>query len=94
MVCTQPITAVAFVWDGILYGVSGFSYAARAMFVCALPAVGCMLLSQLTPGNTGFQMGTIWTGLGILMLMRTLSIYAPYRAGRPPFDGLFKDRNV
>ncbi|KAK9794036.1 hypothetical protein WJX73_008223 [Symbiochloris irregularis] len=28
---TQPLNALAFVWDGVLYGAGGFSYAAKAM---------------------------------------------------------------
>lgn len=29
VVLSQPINALAFVWDGILYGAGGFSYAAK-----------------------------------------------------------------
>ena len=30
VILSQPINALAFVWDGILYGAGGFSYAAKA----------------------------------------------------------------
>ena len=29
VILSQPINALAFVWDGILYGAGGFSYAAK-----------------------------------------------------------------
>jgi hypothetical protein len=50
---TQPLNALAFVLDGILYGVGGFRYASAIMVVCAAPALGLMVtglvLHQLHP---------------------------------------------
>ncbi len=31
VIISQPINALAFVWDGILYGAGGFSYAAKVL---------------------------------------------------------------
>ena len=89
MILTQPITALAFVWDGVLYSVSGFGYAARAMVVCAVPAVGCMAIAMLAPGKATFQMNCIWSGLALIMTMRTLTIYLPYKMRLKPFDKLY-----
>ncbi len=38
VILSQPINALAFVWDGILYGAGGFSYAAK---------VSCMIFPLL-----------------------------------------------
>lgn len=89
VIVTQPITALAFVWDGVLYGVKGFTYAAKAMVACALPSVGVMALALLTPGNPEAQINFIWAGLAIVMTMRTLSIYLPFKNKAAPFEGLY-----
>ena len=34
VILSQPINALAFVWDGILYGAGGFSYAAKVEAAC------------------------------------------------------------
>lgn len=39
---TQPVNALAFVLDGVLYGAGGFRFAAVQMFCCAVPAVAVM----------------------------------------------------
>lgn len=33
VVLSQPLNALAFTWDGILYGAGGFQYAAKVGFV-------------------------------------------------------------
>ena len=86
---TQPINAVAFVWDGVLYGVNGFKYAAKAMIVCAAPAASCMLLSLRMPGDYAAQLRAVWLGLSLLMVMRCLTIYIPFRLRKSPFDVMF-----
>lgn len=88
---TQPINALAFVWDGVLYGVNGFKYAAKAMIVCAAPAASCMLLGLHLPlpGNYDAQLTAVWLGLSLLMIMRCLTIYIPFRLRRSPFDVMF-----
>jgi hypothetical protein len=70
---TQPLNALAFVLDGILYGVGGFRYASAVMVVCAAPALGLMVtglvLHQLhppalvTPLGLHTQLGTAARGL-------------------------------
>lgn len=90
---TQPITALAFVWDGVLYGVKGFTYAAKAMITCAVPSVGVMVLALLAPGNSEMQLNFIWAGLALVMIMRTLTIYVPYRNRAAPFEALFPGKS-
>ena len=86
---TQPINALAFVWDGVLYGVNGFKYAAKAMIVCAAPAASCMLLGLQMPGDYEAQLTAVWLGLSLLMVMRCLTIYIPFRLRKSPFDVMF-----
>ena len=85
VVLTQPLNALAFVWDGVLYGAGGFSYAAKAMPVCAVPAVAVMLTSLLGHAPDR-QLIAIWAGLTLLMLNRSLTIWLPFRQGWAPFD--------
>jgi len=89
VILTQPINALAFVWDGVLYGCNGFKYAAKAMAVCAAPAVSCMLLGLEFAGDYDAQLTSVWLGLSLLMVMRCLTIYIPYRLRRSPFDVMF-----
>lgn len=89
VVLTQPLNALAFVLDGVLYGVSGFEYAARATVVAAAPAVGVMLLgTRWAAGAPDAQLAWVWAGLTVLMAMRALTIYVPYRMRHDPFDKL------
>ncbi|BDA40630.1 Protein DETOXIFICATION 44, chloroplastic [Coccomyxa sp. Obi] len=90
VILSQPINALAFVWDGVLYGAGGFEYAAKAMAVCATPAVGCMLLALLAPGAPDLELGAVWLGLTVLMTMRSITIYIPWKLQRTPFDKIFR----
>lgn len=89
VIVTQPITALAFVWDGVLYGVKGFTYAAQAMIACAVPSVAIMLLALYGQGNPEMQINFIWAGLALVMSLRTLTIYLPFKLRAQPFDDLF-----
>uniref|UniRef100_A0A383WIN5 Protein DETOXIFICATION n=1 Tax=Tetradesmus obliquus TaxID=3088 RepID=A0A383WIN5_TETOB len=44
---TQPLNALAFVSDGVLYGAGGFKYASGVMLLCAAPSLGLMFAGQL-----------------------------------------------
>lgn len=88
---TQPLNALAFTSDGILYGVGGFRYAAQAMVVAALPAAAVAVWGAGVAAALGAphpQLVAAWAGLAVLMLLRFCTIYAPYRLGLPPFQGL------
>lgn len=89
---TQPINALAFLADGILYGVGGFGYAAVAMVLACLPAGSVMIIgSRLASGSTAAldsQLQAVWLGLALLMLLRFLTIWLPLQLRRWPFDKL------
>ncbi|KAL6011892.1 Protein DETOXIFICATION 45, chloroplastic [Asimina triloba] len=65
---TQPINALAFVFDGLHYGVSDFSYAAFAMM-----AVGTMSSAFLVYAPSNFGLPGIWFGLTLFMLLRMVA---------------------
>lgn len=92
VVATQPLNALAFALDGVLYGVGGFGHAARAMAVAAAPAAGVMLVGWRVAGDAGLgadaQLLAIWAGLATLMAGRFLTIYLPLKGGRAPFEQL------
>ena len=103
-VATQPLNALAFLMDGVLYGVGGFAYAARAMTWACLPACATMLAgSRLLGLGSGAadaaaaadgQLLAVWGGLGCLMLLRFGTLYVPLLARRPPFDALWELEEV
>ena len=47
-----------------------------------------MLLPQAVVGPDG-RLAAVWTGLTVLMIMRTLTIWLPWRLKRGPFYSLF-----
>ena len=57
--------------------------------MCAAPAVGCMLMALNAPGRPDMELSAVWLGLTVLMAMRSLTIYVPYRLRRKPFDKVF-----
>ena len=89
VILTQPITALAFVWDGVLFGVSGFEYASKAMVACAVPSIGVMSLAMYAQPSINSQLGFVWAGLGLIMALRAAFIYLPFKLKRAPFDRLF-----
>ncbi|CAM6098793.1 unnamed protein product [Calypogeia fissa] len=65
VVVTQPINSLAFVFDGIHYGVSDFGYAAVSMMVIAVPS--CIVLLLASPM---YALPGVWIGLTVLMTLR------------------------
>jgi hypothetical protein len=65
---TQPLNALAFVMDGVLYGAGGFKYASGVMLICATPSLGLMFLGQVLEGqyqqNQGLAVPVGIEGLG------------------------------
>lgn len=92
---TQPLNALAFVVDGILYGVSGYAHAARAMVTAALPAIAIMVGGTQWAGGVANSDGTllaVWAGLAAFMAGRFLTIFVPLVRRQPPFDVLHEER--
>ncbi|PKI34130.1 hypothetical protein CRG98_045485 [Punica granatum] len=62
---SQPVNAVAFVIDGLYYGVSDFGYAAYSMVL-----VGLVSSAFLVVAAPRFGLAGVWTGLFLLMMLR------------------------
>ncbi|CAI5946598.1 unnamed protein product [Closterium sp. NIES-65] len=80
---TQPITSLAFVFDGLHYGASDFAYAATAMITVMLPIAGVLAYAPkitVMPPIAGVLayapkvMGIhgVWVGLTLIMTARML----------------------
>ncbi|XP_021744758.1 protein DETOXIFICATION 44, chloroplastic-like [Chenopodium quinoa] len=65
---SQPVNAIAFVLDGLYYGVSDFEYAAYSTVVAAVISSIIMLL--VAPGN---GLLGVWTGLFLFMSLRVVA---------------------
>jgi Na+-driven multidrug efflux pump len=96
---TQPISSVAFLLDGVLYGVSGFAFAAGWMAISGGGAVVTMMLVNKMVSSSSIGSGTwilggssqligIWGGLVMLMVLRVVTILVPFLKRWKPFDQL------
>ncbi|WOG84217.1 hypothetical protein DCAR_0103399 [Daucus carota subsp. sativus] len=65
---TQPINSLAFVFDGVNYGVSDFAYSAYSMVLVALASITSLFLLSKSNGFVG-----IWLALTIYMSLRALA---------------------
>ncbi|XP_024018448.1 protein DETOXIFICATION 44, chloroplastic isoform X2 [Morus notabilis] len=65
---SQPVNALAFVIDGLYYGVSDFEYAAYSMVIAGLISSLFMLVAAPSFGFAG-----IWTGLFLFMTVRIVA---------------------
>ncbi|XP_038980865.1 protein DETOXIFICATION 44, chloroplastic isoform X2 [Phoenix dactylifera] len=63
---SQPVNALAFVIDGLYYGVSDFAYAAYSMVLVGLVSSIFLLVAAHMFGLAG-----VWTGLFLFMSLRT-----------------------
>ena len=46
-------------------------------------------MAMNAPGRPEAELSAVWLGLTVLMAMRSLTIYVPYRLRRAPFDKVF-----
>ncbi|XP_056172427.1 protein DETOXIFICATION 44, chloroplastic isoform X2 [Syzygium oleosum] len=65
---SQPMNAVAFVIDGLYYGVSDFRYAAYSMVFVGIVSSAFLLATAPTFGLAG-----VWTGLFLFMTLRVVA---------------------
>ncbi|CAL0304409.1 unnamed protein product [Lupinus luteus] len=65
---SQPVNALAFVIDGLYYGVSDFAYAAYSMLLVGLVSSIFLLLAAPLLGLPG-----VWTGLFLFMTLRVVA---------------------
>ncbi|KAJ8899204.1 hypothetical protein K2173_012380 [Erythroxylum novogranatense] len=62
---TQPINSIAFVFDGVNFGASDFTYSAYSMVLVAVASIAAIFLLSKTSGFIG-----IWVALTIFMGLR------------------------
>ncbi|XP_042511134.1 protein DETOXIFICATION 42-like isoform X3 [Macadamia integrifolia] len=65
---SQPLNALAFVFDGVNFGASDFAYSACSMVLVAIVSILCVLLLSASNGFVG-----IWVALTIYMSLRTFA---------------------
>ncbi|KAH9309170.1 hypothetical protein KI387_037081 [Taxus chinensis] len=65
---TQPLNALAFVFDGLHYGISDFAYATYSMIV-----VGTISSVWLVVAPSTLGLGGVWIGLGLFMGLRMVA---------------------
>ncbi|XP_075654967.1 uncharacterized protein LOC142625152 [Castanea sativa] len=76
---SQPLNALAFIFDGLHYGVSDFPYAAYSMMISGAICSTFLLYAPSILGLPG-----VWLGLTIFMGLRTVAGFA--RAGSYPYE--------
>ncbi|ONH95355.1 hypothetical protein PRUPE_7G066100 [Prunus persica] len=79
---TQPINALAFVFDGVNYGASDFAYSAYSMVLVALVSILCLFLLS-SHGFVG-----IWVALSVFMSLRALVGFWRIGTGMGPWSFL------
>eukprot|EP00262_Sarcandra_glabra_P009460 TRINITY_DN2385_c0_g1_i1.p1 TRINITY_DN2385_c0_g1~~TRINITY_DN2385_c0_g1_i1.p1 ORF type:complete len:520 (-),score=71.76 TRINITY_DN2385_c0_g1_i1:20-1579(-) len=77
---TQPINALAFVFDGVNFGASDFAYSAYSMVLVAIISIMCLFLLSSSYGFIG-----IWVGLTIYMSLRMFAGFLRIGTARGPW---------
>ncbi|XP_073103452.1 protein DETOXIFICATION 42 isoform X3 [Elaeis guineensis] len=77
---TQPINALAFVFDGINFGASDFSYSAYSMVLVAIVSILCLVVLSSSHGFIG-----IWVALTIYMSLRMFAGFWRIGTARGPW---------
>ncbi|KAK3014052.1 hypothetical protein RJ639_008046 [Escallonia herrerae] len=77
---SQPITALAYIFDGLHYGVSDFSFAARSMMVVGAISSAFLLYAPSYIGLPG-----VWCGLTLFMGLRTVAGYVRLSSKNGPW---------
>ncbi|KAL6966488.1 Protein DETOXIFICATION 42 [Sarracenia purpurea var. burkii] len=77
---TQPINALAFVFDGVNFGASDFAYSAYSMVLVAIFSVFLLFILSPTHGFVG-----IWIALTIYMSLRALAGFWRIGTGTGPW---------
>ncbi|KAK4783684.1 hypothetical protein SAY86_008058 [Trapa natans] len=80
---TQPLNALAFVFDGINNGASDFAYSAYSMVAVAIVAIACLFMLSSSDGFIG-----IWIALSIYMSLRALAGFLRIGTGTGPWKFL------
>lgn len=80
---TQPINALAFVFDGVNFGASDFAYSAYSMVMVAVVSIMCLFILSSSHGFVG-----IWIALAIYMSLRALAGFSRIGTGTGPWKFL------
>ncbi|CAL5402341.1 unnamed protein product [Camellia sinensis] len=83
---SQPINALAFIFDGLHYGVSDFPYAA-----CSMMVVGAISSAFLLYVPSIFGLHGVWSGLALFMGLRMLAGFIRISSKNGPWWFLHKD---
>ncbi|XP_057966347.1 protein DETOXIFICATION 45, chloroplastic [Malania oleifera] len=83
---SQPINSLAFIFDGLHYGVSDFPYAA-----CSMMAVGAMSSAFLLCAPSNFGLPGVWSGLALFMGLRMVAGYIRLASKTGPWWFLHTD---
>lgn len=77
---TQPINALAFVFDGVNFGASDFAYSAYSMVTVAIISIILLFILSSTSGFVG-----IWIALTIYMSLRAMAGFWRIGTGTGPW---------
>ncbi|XP_010534746.1 PREDICTED: protein DETOXIFICATION 42-like [Tarenaya hassleriana] len=80
---TQPINALAFVFDGVNFGASDFGYSAASLVMVAIVSIVCLFLLSSAHGFVG-----LWFGLTIYMSLRSAVGFWRIGTGTGPWSFL------
>ncbi|XP_023543949.1 protein DETOXIFICATION 44, chloroplastic [Cucurbita pepo subsp. pepo] len=83
---SQPVNALAFVVDGLYYGVSDFGYAAYSMVLVGL--ISSLYLLVVTPA---FGLPGVWSGLFLFMMLRLIAGIWRLGTKSGPWEMVFND---
>ncbi|XP_043711252.1 protein DETOXIFICATION 45, chloroplastic isoform X2 [Telopea speciosissima] len=83
---SQPFNALAFIFDGLHYGVSDFSYAAQSMIV-----VGVISSAVLLYAPSIFGLYGVWLGLTLFMSLRMVAGFIRLASKNGPWWFLQED---
>lgn len=83
---SQPLNALAFIFDGLHYGVSDFPYAAFSMMISGAICSTFLLFAPSILGLPG-----VWLGLTLFMGLRTVAGFARLLSKNGPWWFLHRD---
>lgn len=86
---SQPINAIAFVFDGLYYGVSDFAFSAYSMvFVGLISSTFLLIASPI------FGLGGVWTGLFLFMSLRAAAGFWRLGSKSGPWEVVWSEREI
>uniref|UniRef100_A0A7N0T0M9 Protein DETOXIFICATION n=1 Tax=Kalanchoe fedtschenkoi TaxID=63787 RepID=A0A7N0T0M9_KALFE len=83
---SQPMTALAFIFDGLYYGVSDFPYSARSMMMAGVISSAFLLYVPSVVGLPG-----VWAGLSLFMALRAAAGFYRLQSVSGPWWFLHRD---